>query len=455
MIEPENEARLVLAHGTDQVNALAYLRCWAGAERYADVRSEVNPNGTVTLVVDRTWCDSLGPLIFDPAAGVSLCPLQDVQTVPSVAPVTIESCSGDAVTFTVDASANPVVSVTPTGPDLTARYTVMWDTGAMVNADVAAGERVTATYTRPGTYTIRVQNQATGEIGAPAQVTVRDVPTSVDVTCPADQTSPWNKPASVPLAAASSNAGVNYTWSATGLPPGIQVLNTAPGAAYLSGVPTEPGVFPVTLTATDGFGHEIACRFVWTIAVVMNSVIVGKPADQAGDVGDTVSLRLSASDSDPSIAEFTWSADSSPSGLPSGLTLDAASGLITGRLDKGQPATAVVVTAQDSTGATGSTTFRWAVATAVSIATVPDQTFTAGDEITDVEPAATDSDASITDFTWTVSPTLPDGLTLDPDTGAISGTPSKASTKRKYTITATDPLGAAGSKDFNITVSAS
>ena len=202
MIQPENEARLVLAHGTDQVNALAYLRCWAGPERYTDVRSEVNPNGTVTLVVDRTWCDSLGPLIFDPAAGVSLCPLKDVQTVPSVAPATAEACSGaDAVTFTVDVSANPIVSVTPTGPDPTARYTVMWDAGAMVNADVAAGERVTVTYTKPGTYTIRVQNQTTGAIGAPAQITIKDAPTSVDVVCPAGQTWAWNKPAFFPLAA--------------------------------------------------------------------------------------------------------------------------------------------------------------------------------------------------------------------------------------------------------------
>ena len=38
---------------------------------------------------------------------------------------------------------------------------------------------------------------------------------------------------------------------------------------------------------------------------------------------------------------------------------------------------------------------------------------------------------------WTVSPSLPAGLTLDPTTGAISGTPTVASPSSRYTFTAT------------------
>jgi Putative Ig domain/FG-GAP repeat len=43
--------------------------------------------------------------------------------------------------------------------------------------------------------------------------------------------------------------------------------------------------------------------------------------------------------------------------------------------------------------------------------------------------------------TFTVSPSLPPGLSLDPKTGAISGTPLDPSSKRVYTVTMTDLVG--------------
>ncbi|MYB70410.1 MAG: T9SS type A sorting domain-containing protein [Gemmatimonadetes bacterium] len=45
-------------------------------------------------------------------------------------------------------------------------------------------------------------------------------------------------------------------------------------------------------------------------------------------------------------------------------------------------------------------------------------------------------------FTYSVSPDLPAGLTIDPATGTISGTPTAASEATEYTITITDAAGA-------------
>jgi endo-1,4-beta-xylanase len=85
-----------------------------------------------------------------------------------------------------------------------------------------------------------------------------------------------------------------------------------------------------------------------------NKVTVTNPGSQSGTVGTAVSRQISASDSGG--ASLAYSA----SGLPSGLSI-SSSGNITGT-----PTTAgtynVSVTAKDSTGASGSTTFTWTIA---------------------------------------------------------------------------------------------
>jgi Putative Ig domain len=85
-----------------------------------------------------------------------------------------------------------------------------------------------------------------------------------------------------------------------------------------------------------------------------NTVTVTNPGSKTGTVGTAVSLQMSATDS-ASGQTLTYSA----TGLPAGLSI-TASGLISGH-----PTTAgsysVTVTAQDTTGASGSATFTWTV----------------------------------------------------------------------------------------------
>jgi hypothetical protein len=85
-----------------------------------------------------------------------------------------------------------------------------------------------------------------------------------------------------------------------------------------------------------------------------NTVTVTNPGSQSTKVGTAVSLQISASDS-ASGQTLTYSA----TGLPAGLSI-SSSGLISGT-----PTTAatssVTVTAQDSTGASGSASFSWTV----------------------------------------------------------------------------------------------
>jgi endo-1,4-beta-xylanase len=86
-----------------------------------------------------------------------------------------------------------------------------------------------------------------------------------------------------------------------------------------------------------------------------NTVTVTSPGNQSGTVGTAASVQVHATDSGG--AALTYSA----SGLPAGLSINSSTGLISG-----SPTTAgtssVTVTAKDSTGATGSAAFSWAIA---------------------------------------------------------------------------------------------
>jgi hypothetical protein len=91
-----------------------------------------------------------------------------------------------------------------------------------------------------------------------------------------------------------------------------------------------------------------------------NTVTVTSPGSQSGTVGQAVSLQIKASDSAVG-ATLTYKA----AGLPAGLSINSATGLITGT-----PTTAatssVTVTVKDTTGASGSASFTWAVTAARS-----------------------------------------------------------------------------------------
>ncbi|MEU6284235.1 putative Ig domain-containing protein, partial [Streptomyces sp. NPDC047028] len=87
-----------------------------------------------------------------------------------------------------------------------------------------------------------------------------------------------------------------------------------------------------------------------------NTVSVTNPGNQSTTTGDSVSLQIHASDS--AGAALTYSA----TGLPTGLSINGSTGLISGTASTAGTYQ-VTVTAKDSTGATGATSFTWTVGT--------------------------------------------------------------------------------------------
>ena len=118
------------------------------------------------------------------------------------------------------------------------------------------------------------------------------------------------------------------------------------------------GTFAVQTTwANDGSGGSGACEGSHPIVTNPggNTVTVNNPGNQTGTVGTAVSLQMTATDSQ-SGQTLTWTA----TGLPAGLSINSSSGLISGTPTTASTYT-VKVTATDTTGATGSTSFTWTI----------------------------------------------------------------------------------------------
>lgn len=136
--------------------------------------------------------------------------------------------------------------------------------------------------------------------------------------------------------------------------------NTGPGAPAAN-LTLATGTFAMQSTwGNDGAGGAGNCEF--THAIVTNgggggnTVTVNNPGNQSTPRRTHVSLQMTATDSQAG-QTFTWSA----TGLPSGLSINASTGLISGTAPRHTGTFNVTVTATDTTSSSGSTSFTWRI----------------------------------------------------------------------------------------------
>jgi len=137
--------------------------------------------------------------------------------------------------------------------------------------------------------------------------------------------------------------------------------------------------------------------------------------------------------------------------LPAGLALSPSTGVINGTPTAVIAEASYTVTASNSSGSTQATlTITVQVAAPADLAySTAKPTYTVGTPIPPNNP--TDTGGAVT--AYSVSPDLPAGLSLDDDTGIITGTPTAVSAKANYTVTASNGTGSAATT-LGITVSA-
>ncbi len=137
--------------------------------------------------------------------------------------------------------------------------------------------------------------------------------------------------------------------------------------------------------------------------------------------------------------------------LPAGLSLNATTGQITGTPTTPQGATNYTMTVSDGIEPNDTEDFTITINAALATSLdISNSVLTQNVDYVGLQPvSATGGTAPIT---WSVMPGLPAGLSMDPATGIISGTPTVQQIGTDYTITATDFFGATSSKVHNIAV---
>jgi hypothetical protein len=325
----------------------------------------------------------------------------------------------------------PTVTGTVTG------YTISRELPAGLYFDSSVGGIYgTPTEISPATdYTITASNAGAGT-SAVVRITVNDVnPSGLTYNTP----NVFVKGTAIQPLAPSVGGGavVGYTVNPH-LPAGLSIDGTT---GVISGTPTAVAAdaqYAVTASNTGG-GAQYGVHIAVTDASPSG---LSYPTPVVFTKG-TVATTLTPTVGGGAVSSYTIT----PS-LPAGLFINPSTGEIGGTPATIAPATVYTVTASNAQGST---------TTSVNIAIndiAPDNliyptpaVFVEGAPIAPITPAV--SGGPVTGYS--VTPTLPTGLSIDPSTGVISGTPTIITAGADYTVTAVNS-GGKTTATLNLTV---
>jgi uncharacterized repeat protein (TIGR01451 family) len=278
-------------------------------------------------------------------------------------------------------------------------------------------------------YTVTATNSG-GSIGAGVTLTVNDTPPAGLAYSPPALTCTKGSPCSLGPPTSSGGAITGFS-IAPALPAGLSI----DASGVLTGTPGALAAAQAyTVTATNSGGTTTASVSV-TVKDVAPSGLAYSPAALVCTRGVACSLGPPSSGGG---AVVSYSV--SPT-LPPGLALAPGSGVVSGAPLALSNATAYTVTATNTGGSSSaqiSVTVNDQAPASLAYSNNP-ALFAAGTAIASDTPSLSGG----TPTSWTVAPALPAGLSLNPSTGLITGTPAAAAASAAFTVTATNSGGAA------------
>ena len=233
-----------------------------------------------------------------------------------------------------------------------------------------------------------------------------------------------------------------YAWTATGLPAGLGI---DPGTGTITGTPTAAGAATISVTVTDATSptHLSATKqFPVTIVAVITITTPSLPNGAVGAAYSSGPLTATGG-----ATPYAWTA----TGLPAGLGIDPGTGAITGTPTASVAAT-IIVTVTDATNPThlsATKQFPVTISAGLAIATPSLPNGVVGS----VYSGPLTATGGNTPYAWTATG-LPGGLSINPNSGAITGTPTVAGDATiSVTVTdATNPTHLSATKQFPVTI---
>ncbi len=295
----------------------------------------------------------------------------------------------------------------------------------------------------PYTFTVKVSDSTGASTSASLNIQVNSLINITTTALTAGAT------VGIPYTTTFAAAGgtLPYTWGiVAGAPP--DGLTFAVNTGMLSGTPTAAGTFSFAVQVTDRNSLTASKVFSLTVAAAppppgaLSITTTGLKPWTAGIGGYTE--QFAAAGGQP---PYSWSTNYGTGGLPAGLTL-SSSGLLSGT-----PTTAiqgqVLVKVTDAKGTTVTGAFNLAINPALAIATTALVSGTPG-LIYNQQVVLSGGTAP---YSWSISNgTLPNGLSLDPIVGTITGTPTTAGTYN-FTVKVADGPGAMANAVLTIQIS--
>jgi len=281
------------------------------------------------------------------------------------------------------------------------------------------------------------------------------VPPTIVTDCPLPDGLELYPYANVYLKATSGKK--EYKWSVGNStnPVPLNAINRFPDGLILSsagtiyGKPTLPGLFVFRLKVTDanGLTAEKECR----ITIIPAPIICTDKLFECASVGDDAGcFQMCAKGGG---LPYTWSA----TGLPPALTINSTTGKICGNFTQAGNFTANITVRESFKGNTASKSFPIVVKPKLEITTIsplPWGIVGRGYPYTSsLSPVKIEAKGGWPPYKmWkVVFGKLPDGLTLDPDSGIIGGTPILKGSY-KFTVQVIDSCGKVAFKEFIIDI---
>ena len=230
----------------------------------------------------------------------------------------------------------------------------------------------------------------------------------------------------------ASGGTPGYIWSITSgtLPTG---LSLAAGTGVISGTPTASGTATFTVTVSDSGNPAQTKSSATSMVIAPSTLAITSSTLSSGTNGTAYSQTLQAGGGTPG---YSWSITSGS--LPTGLTLAASTGVISGTPSASGTSNFTVSVVSDSGNPAQAKSAATAIVIAPNALAITSSTLASGTNGDLPYSQTLAASGGTPGYTWSITAgTLPAGLTLAASTGVISGTPTASGTSN-FTSTVSD-----------------